>query len=776
MKKQKYISKKWFILLAVVLLLIPVTAYAALGDAASAGTNQAATVSGQAVSSFNQVLNAMVGFLSQVLQLLQKILWPLFLAIGGLMNNDLLFGAGMEERLLSIWVQIRNLVNIIFVVALLGIALYNVTGFSKEGDYQLKTFLPKFVIALILVNFTFIGLKFVLDVSNVLTNVVFTLPQSISAELATTQVYLPKEAELADYVKANNISDKDLKKIQTNIDSVCKAMFGTYEQAKAKKTAYLAQTNKDPKQDPSNFYCEVDTNKNVYVLTDNGRKFFQKYSSRNSPLVLAVQMMKVVDVDKISDALKGTSPNLSKLTFNILFSVIIYLIYAVAYVVLFVVLLARLVFLWIIIALSPLIALKIVFSKLPTGDKDFLSLFITNAFVPVLIGIPLTIGYIMLGALQDASSPITQDFNLNTLFNLETSGVSDLQTMVIAFGAVAVVWFGVFAAAEKSIAASVVQAIKSRVRGAGTTLARATRFLPIIPAAAGNKGRASIAQLSSLATAPLRRLQERYGGEFGGKTISKYNIEALARTKRTGSARELQQFLAQGVTNPKFQKPLGQVVGRWSRSGTKEQKKLAQEISAKIGPAGLRRFERGQLKPEEARQIQQYAQGQIASPLGTPRTTKPGAAKTPANADAQRAQKFNQVRHAAELGYIPTTNEAYTASQAGKTAEFDAYAKGHTNEMKVYAAISASNDSLKNAQDKAKEISRKNMTEAEVKDAAAQLKTHLTSAKTTLKGKGLSPAQIKKVLQDIVQKQYQNKQTDFYKTDSGKAIRDLINS
>jgi hypothetical protein len=757
MKRQKYISKKWFILLAIILLLIPITVYAQGGIEAPTGL-------------FNEVLENMVGFLSQVLALMQKILWPIFLAIGGLMNNDLLFGAGMEERLLDIWVQIRNLVNIAFVVILLGIALYNVTGIPKEGDYQLKVFLPKFVIALILVNFTFIGLKFVLDVSNVITHVVFTLPSSISSELQNTQVYMPDDP--------SNLSNDERQKIEQNIDRVCRAMFGHPDKHE------LRVVNVGPEK-AQQYYCQLQgkDNNRKYVLTDNGKSFFQQFTSRNSALILAVQMMKVVDIDKLSDALRGQNPDISGLTFNLLFSVIMYLVYAVAYVVLFVVLLARLVFLWIIIALSPIIAVKIVFSKLPTGDKDYFNLFIVNAFIPALIGIPLTIGYIMLGALQEAQNPITNDFNWSEAFSLETSGVSDLQTMVIAFGAVAVVWMGVFAAAERSIASSVVQSIKSRVSGAGRALARATRFLPIIPAAAGPKGRTSFQQVRNLFTAPLRRLEQKYGGGFE-KRVSIPNIEALRRRGRAGTPRELKQYLAQGITQRKFQQPLARVIKGW-REGTAEQKRTREQIAKQLGgPGALERYERtGQLSRAQARKLQQWAQGTLPTALGTPRTRSgAGGAGAGAGAGAETAAQSEQkqdIVQAKQVGYIDENSEAYRTAERGGD-ELKTYANNNKRKMKVYAAIGESSDQLKAAQTQAGNIESmdvNNITQDNVKDAADQLEKQLTAARNKLESKGIDKAEIKTILQRAVNKHLKTeaKRNKFYGTDAGKKVQSVIN-
>jgi len=771
MQKQKYISKKWFILLAIVLFIIPMVAYA---------QPDVATVTGQATGVFNTVLQNMVTFLSKVLELLQKILWPIFLAIGGLMGNDLLFGSGMEERLLDIWTQIRNLVNIGFVVILLGIALYNVTGFAQE-NYQLKTFLPKFIVALLLVNFTFIGLKFVLDVSNVLTHVVFTLPSSISAELQGTQIYLPVSGtdEYTEYVSKNNLSNDDVTKIESNIDRVCKSMFGNTNDFEKKVNKLKQASTTDPNQDPSQFYCQVSGSK--YTLTKTGRDFFRQYTSRNSALILAVQMMKIVDINKLSEALEGENPSISKLTFNLLFSVIMYLVYGVAYVVLFVVLLARLVFLWVIIALSPLIAVKIVFPNLPMGDKDYFKEFLKNAFVPALIGIPLTVGYIMLGALSEANQPITNDFDWK-IFNVETSGISDLQSLVIAFGAVAVVWMGVFAAAQSSIAGNLVQTIRGKLEGAGRALARSTRFLPLIPAGAGPKGRVSYQQVSNLFSAPLRRLQEKYGGQYQGRTITRANIEALGRRGRAGSPQELKQYLAQGITTPRFRQPLGRVVKQW-KQGSVEQKRLRTDLitllgGGTVGRQALGRLEQGRLTRAEARKVQQWAQNQLppTSPGATAGARRPGARPTTAAGKAQteRETVAGNITDSKNLGYVDDKDVTAMNQYAGKK-EFNDYIKSNKDRMKVYAAISASKTHLGSAQSSAGQISGlKSVTKETVEPIANNLKTQISASKRSLQKQGLNKDQIKAVLTKVVEDKFGDNKDKFYGTKSGEAIRDLI--
>jgi len=773
MQKQKFISKKWFILLAIILLLIPMTVYAAIGDAISGAAStaaaqvNAANLTGQSTDIFNQVLQSMVTFLSKILEVLQKILWPIFLAIGGLLGNDVLFGSGMEERLLDIWAQIRNLVNIGFVVILLGLALYNVSGFAQE-NYQLKTMLPKIVVALILINFTFIGFKFILDVSNVMTHVVFTLPSSISAELQNTKlVYTPADAKkLTDADKAS------IKEADDNVERVCTSMFGHPNVFQEKLDAITASGKKNALEDPDKFYCKLVNKK--YELTDSGKTFFGKYSSKNSALILAVQMMKIVDVDKLSDSLKTGTPSISKLSFELLFSVVLYVIYGVAYVVLFIVLLARLVYLWLVIGLSPLIILSVMSGRNFLGDKFTIGSILHNIFVPVYIGTVLSIGYILLQALQESTTIISTDVSLK-IFDMETAGITDLQTMIVGFGAVAFIWVGVFAAADKSIAQSVVQSIQGKLRTAGAKILRAARFVPIVPAGAGPKGRVSFQQVANQLNAPLRRLEEKYG-TGGTGVLTKSKIQRLER--KGTSPQELQKYLAQGITQPRFRPAFGKVLRAWKK-GTAAQKQERRRI-LKLLPGGVagaaaRGFERtGALTGGQARAIERYAQGNLPSATGRRLGERQQPRTKAQTAIDERVAAQRQIKRSANLGLANSADVDATKDNA----TLDAHIKKADTKarLKEYAAIDAAYTPLTDAKDSGVKIKGlATVNDTTVKPHADNLKTQLTDAKTELTKQKLSKPQIKNILQKIVDNALGAKAGAFYGTAPGKEVQTLIN-
>ena len=102
--------------------------------------------------------------------------------IGAFLGNDYIFAGSMGTMLHNIWVISRNIVNIVFVLILLFLALKHI--FKGEDSNIAKT-LPKFVILLIAVNFSWLAGKLVLDAANVAANVVFSIPAGIPQGFVT---------------------------------------------------------------------------------------------------------------------------------------------------------------------------------------------------------------------------------------------------------------------------------------------------------------------------------------------------------------------------------------------------------------------------------------------------------------------------------------------------------------------------------------------------------------------------------------------------------------
>ncbi|MFC1599428.1 hypothetical protein ACFL3T_00180 [Patescibacteria group bacterium] len=730
--KQKFISKKWFILLAIVLLLIPLVAHA---------ETSAVTPTSQLTGTFDDVFKTISGILTQLMRAFQKLLWPVMLAIGGLLGNDLLFGAGMEQRLLEVWTQIRNFVNIAFVVILLGVALYNVIGFGKQDNFMLKTALPKIIIALIAVNFSYVAMKVILDVTNVLTVSIFALPTSISEDLKSTEI----SAQLFDKEGKPILKDgKPTYKVDANLESkICKSMFGT-------ASDFEERTKKIKAADRTKLHCDFVSGTKTLAFTDAGKKFFAQYSPRNASLVMAIQLMNIVEVDKITEA-SAAGFNLSKLSFTLLFSVVIYLLYAVAYAILFIVLLVRMVVLWVFIALSPVVAVSLAFpdllSKAGSSNFDFKEKFIKHAIAPIMIAIPMTLGYIMLDALKNVQTgQIRNDFQLGAL-DINTAGISDLQSMMVAFGAVAVVWVGVFAAAEGTYAAGIVDGIRSKLKQFGGTIVKGVKLLPLIPAGAGAKGRISFTQASQLWKEPMKQLEAKYGGEreTGPLTVHQVNKIRTAAEAKSALGRE-------GLEKRDVQKALAKKIADWRKSPDVEKKRLARQVQGRLGTRNWGRFQKGSLRqPAELRGLRELS-GRSAATVN--RGTGPaGTAPTP-QAAAQAADIGAIETYGTTYGLMtPALEGKYKAIQkeknATKKAKLESGLRKDADFQKIVNIKNNAGGSLEGVNSSAgvaaRDASKKNID---------TLKAAIKAADKELEGKAkiATPSERKKILQTHLKK------------------------
>lgn len=410
-----------------------------------------------------KLLNDINAIAGMALRLLSGLLWPVLLLIGSLLDNQLVFGGAMGDRLYEVWVQIRNLVNIIFVLILLAIAVYNVLGLGQEGglDLGFKKALPKFALALLGVNFSFIAIKIVLDFSNVITGAVFALP---SAALS---------------------GDADLNKQMER--SIC----GVSSEEAPLRGAF----------------CD-DQHFNV-----RAKQFFNRLDKNNIAVVYAIKFGKAINMKYIRDGVK----DITSLGFNIIFNVVIFAVYALSFIALFLVLLFRLVVIWVAVVLSPVMALGIALpglSKLAEGGGEIQGDVVQNIIAPITIGLVLSVGYIMLDTFSVNSSLAGELLSSNTLESIDPSAVptdiDNLQQLLIAVGSVVIIWVGVFKAADKTYAKGITSKIQSGAESFGGFMAKLPTYAPLIPMnVGGDNKKLSVSNIFE----SLKRLPGKISGE-----------------------------------------------------------------------------------------------------------------------------------------------------------------------------------------------------------------------------------------------------------------------
>ncbi len=402
-----------------------------------------------------QIEQELAFMVSLVIQALNTFLWPFLLVVGELMDNDLITGPGMEDRLLGIWVEIRNLVNIVFAVVLLVIAFYNALPISSsEGNLALKTALPKVVIGLILVNFTFLAGKVVLDVTNVATTAAFALP-----ELVDDFSFEDQETQFSENVcmKPDKTlwKEADADNIPINTKLFCKFDEGTGDYG-PELSEFIANN------------------------------YFQDLNVNNVSIVMAVNMGGIESLGLLKPE---AITSFKDLVINGLFSLVMYVIFAITFVVLGIVLLTRIVVMWVALALSPIAVLFYVVPQLKdavgSGGGDIVGKITKQLLAPVIIGITMSIGFLMMAALSDVGGSFHEFANVQADDLLTSdfliSGISDMERFIIAIATVVIVWTGVFAAAEGTVSSFATDAIKGFGERAGGAIAKAPFLIPTVP-------------------------------------------------------------------------------------------------------------------------------------------------------------------------------------------------------------------------------------------------------------------------------------------------------
>ncbi|MFA5947858.1 MAG: hypothetical protein WC806_02705 [Candidatus Gracilibacteria bacterium] len=445
----------------------------------------------------------------------KTLLWPVLMMVGNLMDNSLIFGTGMEARLREIWIPIRNIVNIAFVLVLLGVALYNIIGgFGDEGgSYAIKAMLPKVIIGIIAVNFSFLGIKVALDATNILTAAILALPADIGAPVQGIAnddkgrfcaqfsginyhtYYDDKEkpdtkGRTVDQIQQSSamtiLAGKygvDVSALLKKDNIVTKDGVATLINDQAKKTAFEA----DAKKWTDNRLCKGLT------LTDDGESFLGTLSQSNIAMLLAINMGKTLLYQEVDANMLVTSEGISGILVNLLFGVIMYFVYAASFIALGAVLLARIIFMWIAVALSPVLFLTwtvpVVKEKL-SAFNDLSEKFVKHLIAPIPIAFSLVIGWIMLSALKSANS-LGLENNPGSGIEFQQGfpvvGLSTLQDVIISIATVAIVWTGVFKSAEGTLAEGIIGTMKSQLEGLGKWVAAAPfKYVPWIPITHGD--------------------------------------------------------------------------------------------------------------------------------------------------------------------------------------------------------------------------------------------------------------------------------------------------
>ncbi|MDD3302162.1 MAG: hypothetical protein PHN31_01275 [Candidatus Gracilibacteria bacterium] len=308
----------------------------------------------------------------------------------------------LTTYLRGIWVFVSNMVYFIFAGILISISFMNIIGKGTGDTFEIKKALPKLIVGILIVPFSWFLVQFMLSLSSVLTISVFSLP------------FETFQNNITALNGSVNWCNKLVIDIQGNLT--------------------LPENNNTTQQKTGSgfLYCEkYELTPIMDILTGksgsnnvNGMKSY-KLSGLISYYTFGIMELGEIDKLKSGNIINGIS-SIPQLTAKVAFDIIFLLIYLIILIALFLALFVRLIRIWLYTVFSPVFGLTYFFgkSKVKSLEKINISTFIGLALVPVYVSAALSFGLLFLLIIgQGLAQEHSKSSTLNETFNL---GVTSL--------------------------------------------------------------------------------------------------------------------------------------------------------------------------------------------------------------------------------------------------------------------------------------------------------------------------------------------------------------
>lgn len=264
--------------------------------------------------------------------------------------NGSLFGLNWYFK--SIWILISNVVYLIFAFIIIWIAFMNIIWKWQE-KYALKQALPKFVVGVLIVPFSWFLVQFILSISAVLTISALNLPFETfkTFDNKLSEVKIPTKCTL-------NLKSEDPNKTWTNWKEETKKFFDCW--GKDAKKISLSELRSSEKGIDSIFWV-------IWIYTYG---------------ILSIESMDNLNASEINKI-----TNMLDLIVKLVFDVLFIVVYSILMIALWLVLMVRWIYIWIYVMISPVFWLMYFFDKTSGWweffDKFNLKQFISLVMVPV---------------------------------------------------------------------------------------------------------------------------------------------------------------------------------------------------------------------------------------------------------------------------------------------------------------------------------------------------------------------------------------------------------
>lgn len=456
---------------------------------------------------------------SMIISILNFLMWVIFVALDIVLNPAFIFdyqaGPGLMNMLRNIWVLSRDMVNVGFAFMLIIGAVMSVI---KADTSRIKELAPKFVMAIVLVNFSWFIPRVLFDVSQVLTYTVYQVPSLIGSGDCSIPF---KEAGGAIVTKK------------------CAVMVGAIFPPKAGK-----QVDHVALGAPFGWECPLPGLVCIETVPFDDPRAVGQGMHTQILNGLIVNHARLRTLATISDPTGGgVDPSKTDVRATLMFIVKLVMVLLIHIALFFpllalvVALLLRIPVLWLTMAFMPFVALTYVVDIPGTGDfnikEKIQNNFIKAVFMPVLVAVPLTVGFVLINAGANTAAPAGIN-KLETAIPFFT-GITDYWQLLWLLICLFVLYTGTFMVLKGQ---SVIGGITETIEGFGKSMAqlaiKAPLAVPFIPAPGGGGAKQSVLEMGKKAD-PRNLLAgiNASGRLDGGKPEQYSDVNAKALQKET---------------------------------------------------------------------------------------------------------------------------------------------------------------------------------------------------------------------------------------------------
>ncbi len=409
----------------------------------------------------------MIGKLAFVNTFMHIMLLIVLQFLGYLLQADFFNDPVMMGALNTIWQLSRDIMNVIFALMLIAVSfLVIITGKTDKA----KEKVVNFIVAVVLVNFSWFFPRVILDVANILTATVYTIPSALGNFSCFT-------------IDQNNA--------RTECRVITDAII--FPTAAESAGAYCGG--------PDSISCSCSDNIECHKSDTFSRGITTMTPAHAMLNGLAVSFARVSVLSQVPTTIAGlgggglNANQAVRVSFQVAMSIFLAFVIQIAVLLpllgLAIGLFIRIIILWVTTAFMPFSFLGYVINgKLGTDVFEFETNiwkeFLNAAFLPAMVAIPLVIGFVMLTTV--AQMPAPPGMFALVLGVPILAGVKTWWQLLWTMAAIGILWTGAFKALSKS---KLVGGFTDKIKGFGESifggLAQAPLLIPI-PLPGGAKG------------------------------------------------------------------------------------------------------------------------------------------------------------------------------------------------------------------------------------------------------------------------------------------------